>query len=295
MFELALEMKFTIYEEYPVKERESLEKIGLLDFPFDLILACKGLKEFYKLEEEIKKSNSKVQRIGYWPTLKRGEGYWFSIFSERRGLLRILDELKERSKDSKDDRLLVKWDAELPLKKPSLYVKSLFDIRKNRRDIIEFLKEHKEYNLDIIVSEFPEHMWDFPINMLMSNKVLNLFGVSFDPEEYKLEGIVKMTYTSFSDYKGFKKFLLQGFTESGLRNEILEAKNKYGDKFKDKFGVAIGTLAKGEFGNEPLMELSQFMRDLSIADAHGVKKIYIYRLNGLTKNHIQIMKNYSPI
>ena len=50
-------MKISFYEEFPTKE--NLDKISLIDFPTKLITAAKNLKEFYSINNKIKKYKNK--------------------------------------------------------------------------------------------------------------------------------------------------------------------------------------------------------------------------------------------
>jgi len=64
-------MKVSIYVEYPDQE---LEKLHLVDFPADIHIAGKSLRGFDDQARQVYASNSKITRVGYWPTLEAKEG-----------------------------------------------------------------------------------------------------------------------------------------------------------------------------------------------------------------------------
>ena len=150
-------MKFGIYEEFPTEK--NLGKLVHVDFPIDIIIASRNLNEFQNLERQIKYTNSSVQRVGYWPVLSLEEGYWMSPFSDRQALERVISELEERS--SQDERLLLKWDAELPVAvKPrktlaKLMAKGTWNFSSNKERIQGFLKDHDKHNMDLFTAEWP--------------------------------------------------------------------------------------------------------------------------------------------
>ena len=84
-------MKFAIPEEYPTDE--NLRILELFDFPIDVIIPTPTIKEFEEMEKEIKQSNPKIDRVGYWP-LFQDSIYWLSTWqflqcSTHEGTIRI--------------------------------------------------------------------------------------------------------------------------------------------------------------------------------------------------------------
>jgi len=63
--------------------------------------------------------------------------------------------------------------------------------------------------------------------------------------------------------------------------------NSIGDK--DKYSLSIGTIATGAKGNEPIMSLENFERDILFAKNNGFSRVIIFRLGGLNKKHVQII------
>ncbi len=53
-----------------------------------------------------------------------------------------------------------------------------------------------------------------------------------------------------------------------------------------------GTIAKGIIGTEPILSLEQFEQDLIIAKKAKLKEVIIFRLGGLNKDYIKVIKKY---
>lgn len=278
-------MEFTIYEEYPTDK--NLKKLNLIDFPITLILASKSLREFEKLENKVKKLNSNIKEIGYWPVLKKEEGYWFSALSGSKGLKRIFNELRGR-KTSKP--LLLNLDAEIPHQTPSLMIKNLPYILKNKKIMSNFLKEHKKFNINILITEISNNTRNFPIDFLFSNLTLKFFGITYNPIKYKIKGVVKIGYTSFCKYDGLINNFIFG-KPNPERFRFLVRKEK--EKYKEKFGIVVGTIAIGEMGNEPILTPKELYRDLKILKEEKVNNVYLFRLGGLNREYVKVLKEFT--
>jgi hypothetical protein len=280
LFYLDNNMEISLCVEYP---EEGLDKLHHVDFPVDLVVAGKSMEEFDGWRAQI--DHDSVQRVGYWPTLSREEGYWLSTLASPRGLDRVLGELGERN--SEDDQLLLLWDAELPHQNPLLVFKNAIYHFKNRKKLDKFLRNHKEHSLDIAAAQFPTRTWPFPLNLVASKPVLEATMTHLDPVEYDLEAVFTMGYTSFGEFEDpINSFLLGGFNPRNLIDEAgLGVKN-----YRDRFGLALGTIAVGEMGNEPILTPKKLNRDLSIARLMGVKKVAIYRLGGMTDEYAAAIK-----
>lgn len=148
-------MQIDFYEEFPTKE--NLQKLKLINFKIRLFVAAKSVKEFKKLEEQIKKIKKDIE-IGYWPIIKNS--YWISPFSNIKDLIETFRELDEIK-----NHLLV--DLEMPLKK-IMIIKNLPSFFRNRRIIKEFMEKNKKR---ITTAE--------PIEMIFS-KYLQIRGQSFN-------------------------------------------------------------------------------------------------------------------
>lgn len=264
-------MQYKIYSEFPTEK--NLSKLKLIDFNFELIIAAPNIEKFRLLEKKVKKMNKKITAVGYWPTLRKEEGYWISPWGKREGLLRIINEIKEEV--NKGNRLFLKWDAEAPwFMKKSLYVTEAFDFFGNVKIIKKFIKDYKN-KIRIITAEKPN---------ILPEWFNELFGMAFHPKRYGNEK-VKMIYTSLGKYGGsFGKWVFWNWYKRIVR--------KWGKRHKDNFVIGVGCLAIGILGDEPLLTNEEFERDLKYAKEHGIKKAAIFRLGGLDKERVRILKKY---
>lgn len=262
-------MRISFYEEFPTKE--NLNKIKLIDFPTSLIVAAKSLKEFHSIKNQIKKyKNKNVKEIAYWPVLEKDEGYWFSAFSDSSALTRVIDELKQNKKP-----LTIMWDAELPFY-ISLNLRYLLNYShyfKNRKLILHFFTNASKYNIKILTSEYPLE------SGFLRKLLFQLFLISFDPKIYRNRKVV-MLYTSLlKNHPNIENF---------LEKQVKIGKECFG---KD-FVVALGVIYSGVLENEPALEAKELERDLKIVRDIGVSEVIIYRLSGLDKEYLKIIKKF---
>ncbi|MBI2652746.1 hypothetical protein HYX00_04745 [Candidatus Woesearchaeota archaeon] len=257
-------MKISFYEEFPTKE--NLDKIKLINFNARIIAAAKSLKEFYIIKSTIKKYNNKnVKEIIYWPVLDEKEGYWFSAFTKNSALKRIINEL-QRNKNP----LAIMWDAELPFHK-SLILRQAFNYFRNRKLILDFFENSEKYKIKILTSEYPLE------SKFFRRLLFDLFLISFDTEKYKNKKIA-MLYTSFLKNHPNVEHFLERQMEIGKR------------AFGENFVVALGTIASGINGNEPILSHKELERDLIIAKNNGINEVVIFRLGGLNEEYVKVIK-----
>ncbi len=243
-------MKISFFEEFPTKK--NLKKINLIDFPTKLYVAAKNLEEFCKIKKQIK--NKQVKQVIYWPVLNDKFGYWLSPWSDFQILRRTLQEIKNVD---------VLWDAELPPKRWQMITK-LPHFFINKRNIQKFFKHHEK---EIYVAEYM-------VTDEFLRSVMDYFCLNFDPKKYNNK-IVKMIYSSMHD-----------FGETIIKHEMDRGVKMYGEKFL----VALGTTAIGKLGNEPKITLKLLRRDLKIAKSCNVNEVIIFRLGGLNKKYLNVLK-----
>ena len=136
--------------------------------------------------------------------------------------------------------------------------------------------KHRDYGLDLVTAEMP--------TILVPEIIQIYLGVAFNPNLFDSEK-VKMIYTSLR-----KKYKIPNYmTRMLLIHEAEKGLRQYGDRF----GLGIGCLTTGIFGNEPVMTLDEFEHDLQTAKHIGISKIFIYRLGGITQDTASIMKAYT--
>lgn len=251
-------MKINFFEEFPTKE--NLDKLKLIKFPIGLVIAAESLKEFSEIKNKIK--NKYVKEIVYWPILNENEGYWFSAFTENKGLKRVIEELKEGKNE-----LGILWDAELPLLNKSLFYNQIFNFFNNKKMINNFLKNTNE---NIILCEYVSINW-------FADLMLKFFAVRFDNLDYKK---IIMAYSSMAG----------NFDKNLVENQIKLGKKKYKD-----FCVGLGVIAKGKPGNEPIMSYEELERDLRACKSKRIEEVYIFRLGGLDKEYVKVIEKYANL
>ncbi|MBL7051613.1 MAG: hypothetical protein ISS01_00830 [Nanoarchaeota archaeon] len=254
-------MIISFYEEFPKKS--NLDKIKLITFPTKLFIAASTLNEFQDLEKKINQDYPQqkkyIKEIAYWPILKKKEGYWFSAFTQRKALKRTIKEL-----EGKDVPLM--WDAELPTHQNFfLYFTQFFNFLSNRKLINKFIKSHKK----VYVAEY------FFVNNWMS-PLFRLLCLNFPPS-YNISPM-RMAYSSLHDFGNYL-----------MEKEITKGKEEFGDNFI----MGYGTLCVGILGWEKPISLELLKRDLDLAQKHNLKEVTLFRLGGLNKEYLKLIKNYT--
>ena len=232
--------------------KENLEKLKLIDFKTKLYIASSSIKEFNKIKPQIK--NQKVKEIIYWPVLKKEEGYWYSPFSRMTALKRTLNEIPSNQG--------VMLDLELPTTQNSkLYFKEFHNFLRNKKLISKFIKQHK----NVYTAEY------FPVKSWMK-----FLGLNYNPIKYNSK-MIKMFYTSMWPFP---------------RNFLDKKIKSYKGQFQNKFIPAFGTIATGQEGNEKILPPVDLKQDLDLAEKNNIKEVIIFRLGGLNKEYIKIIKKF---
>lgn len=154
-------MKISFFEEFPTQE--NLEKAKLINFPSKLYIATKTIEELNKIKKQI--SSNYIKEVIWWPILTKKEGYYFSPFSSKKAMNRIL-------KQTKNQKTMI--DIEMPINRIEILTKA-YKIITNRKILNDILK-----NKNIILCE---HIWE--------NFLMKILGLNF-PGNNK----IKMLYTS---------------------------------------------------------------------------------------------------
>ncbi len=250
-------MRISFLEEYPTDD--NLSKLKLLSFETNLYLASESVAQFFQLKQKIKKQYKNVNEIIYWPILKVNEGYWMSAFSKDKALKRVIKEI-----NSSGQEFSVLWDAELPLLNKKLYFAEILNFLKNRSTINNFLENFNQ-KPPIIVAAFPKE----GINKLLHYLACAAF--------YKGNfSYVDMIYTS----------LLKDINKKEFLNETVK-------KSKGRFTnyiVSLGLIAGGVEGASPLISKEDLLNELQFVRSQGIKEVVIYRLGGLNKEYLNVIK-----
>ena len=166
------------------------------------------------------------------------------------------------------------WDAELPMLKKSLMFSQLINYSKNKKLILNFFKNSKKYNIEIITSEYPLE------SKFFRSLLHNLFLISFDPNKYNNEKNVQLYSSFLKKHPNIVRY---------LEKQIRIGKKLFGNKFI----VGLGCIATGILGNEPVLTSKELERDLKIVKELGINEIIIFRLGGLNKEYLKAIKAYA--
>lgn len=251
-------MKIYFFEEFPNKK--NLSKLDMINFPTKLFLAEYGLEGYKQYEKELNGRYKNLKEVIWWPIANVYEGYWLSPWTKRRALLRVISKLN-------DKKIPILWDAEFP-KNRSLIFTQFFRHFRNKKIIKLFFTKYKG---DIYTAEY------FAENKFWKS-FLESVGLSFDPDIYN-NSVIKMIYSS----------MMLWASENFIRDEI----RHYTKKYRDKFIVGLGVTATGINKNESLISAENLERDLKICKELDVKEVVIYRLGGLNKEYLKIIKKFA--
>ncbi|MEK6938164.1 MAG: hypothetical protein AABX04_03905 [Nanoarchaeota archaeon] len=251
-------MQISFFEEFP--NQNNLTKLKLISFQTKLYLAAKSVKEFQILKSQIK--NKRVKEVIYWPILENKEGYWISPWSKRKALKRIFAELQE----PKNQNLPVMLDLELPFRRnPWLFITQKANFFSNKKLIRDFINNHSG---EVYLAEYyPEGKF--------KGGMMKFFGLHYTSKKNHKVKVIKMLYHSLHPFK--KEFLTK---------ELQRGKQEFGNNYL----LAFGTIAKGINGNEPLLRPEQLQQDLQLAKEIGIKEVIIFRLGGMDKEYLKIIK-----
>jgi hypothetical protein len=247
-------MKISFFEEFP--NTENLEKLELINFPTKLYLADSNIKKYKVYRKYLKDKYSHLEEVIWWPTLKIQDGYWLSPWTKRRALLTLFHSLS-------NENFPILWDAEYPRKR-SLFFTEFLNSFKNKEMIKRFFQNYKS---KIYTAEY-----------MADNFIMEMNFLNFDPKIFNNIKI-KMLYNSMHEW----------LTESRLRKMI----NNYKDKYGDKVIIGLGLLAPGVESNSKVLTKEQLERDLKICKEAGIKEVVLFRLGGLNKEYLNIIKKFT--
>ena len=256
-------MKLSIFEEYPTEE--NFAKLDLLPFPVFLYIAAPSLTKWKNIRDQVS-SHEAVADVGYWPILTEREGYWLSPFSQERALERVMNELEECKEE-----LTVLWDAEPPLLRPSLFFRGLPGFVRKSRRIRKFLANAKSHGLSIVSCEYAS-------TGSIIDWLYRCFTVSFNGGDGIINKMV-MCYTSFP-------------LISALRKRILWQISRQQESLGADYSVALGTIAQGVFGTEPILSPTDLAKDITDLRDLGVHNFALFRLGGLDEEYAAVLKEH---
>ncbi len=249
-------MLISFFEEFPTVK--NLAKLKLVRWPTKLYIAAPSFRELERIRTKLQ-HHRQIREVIYWPILQMREGYWISPFSRQQALQRIFTELHGR-------KIPVMLDLELPTtKNPWLYLLEARHFCQNKQLIQHFINR---YQGRITVAEYyPERRWQ--------ERIMKSVGLHYPLAKI---AIIKMLYTSVHHFK-----------RSFLQQELQRGKQEYGEQFK----IALGTIAKGINGQEPILSAAALRKDLEIMQQANVHEVIIYRLGGLNKWYTAVLHQFS--
>lgn len=253
-------MKLGFFEEYATAQ--NLDKLRLVNFPISLHLGIRDIKQFLTVKHEIEKKFKQVKEIVYWPLLKVTEGYWFSGFTKTTTIERVITEL-----NSVKENFPVLWDAELPLFHKQLFLTELPHLRKNSF-LIHSALLHQNPKHPLIVAQFPRSN--------LKELFARICATAFSFTHYHR---LDMLYTSMMKRVDKERY---------IRQIMRLNKDRY-----QKYSVGLGLIDKGEGDPTPLFTLAELERDLRIASQEKIAEVVIYRLGGVNKEYLQILKRHA--
>ncbi len=243
-------MQISFYEEFP--SEKNLKKLNLIKSQVKLFVAADSVKNFKKLEKQVKKIKNNVE-VAYWPIIPNS--YWISLFSNTKDLTKTFRDL-EKIKNP----LLI--DLELP-KNKKLIIKNIFSFFRNKRLIKKFLEKNKNR---ITTAE--------PVEILFS-KWIRLRGQDFNIKTKKS----LMWYSS----------MVPKFMNRDIRKNLKNIKNK--KQYSISLGaIATGILGNEKILSPKKLEKDiEFVKKLGfekviIFRLGGLNKKYVKVINKFQTN-----------
>jgi hypothetical protein len=249
-------VRIGLYEEFPVAWR--LNKLALVDFPVSLAIAAPSRAEFMTLRAAVVEQYPQVETVYFWGTLAAEAGYYPGAWSDSDSIQRLAHEAED---------LPTLWDAEMPLNLQGL---SALDWQTNRAFISNWLRQRV----------VPVHIWRSHPSMGLNPLFLRWMGLHFDPNEYPNVYLHLNLYTTGA-----------GQPEGELRRVLRCGVEQYGERFIPSLGV----LNDGEGANEIFIPVETLRRNLHLARAAGVSEIWLFGVNGLNEDYLDVIRETIPV
>lgn len=204
---------------------------------------------------EFRKHERYVRRINR----KISVGYW-PVLSKKEGYwlspfsdTEALEKVIEEL-NAERRKLTILWDAEFPLNRVMLL--SMTRFFKNKIMIDNFLRNTRH---NVYTAEY--------VRLLFLDVFLGFCGMRFS----YLKKRIFMVYTSGTNR--LRRILHMWTIKKSPR-------------------IALGTIATGILGNEPVLTPENLDGDLKLAKDSRVKEVFIFRLGGLNERYMKIIKKY---
>ena len=182
--------------------------------------------------------------------------------------------MSELEKYADPEPLQVLIDLEVSYRYPLLYARNLHNYFKNRRLIEQILSLE---NVRCVSAEDPWAVGALGV-------FARILGVSYPKLMHGNRGI--MFYSSLLNRSIFRY----------LNNRKRFCKALAKDLARDpNISVAVGTIAVGARGNEPILTPAELEKDLSALQELGVKEVTVFRLGGLTAEYVRVLERFADI
>ena len=245
-------MRIDFFEEYPTPE--NLAKAKLITFPSTVYLAAHSLAEFNQYKVKLHAVNPALE-TAYWPLLPKS--YWTSAFSYPNEIKKLHAELT-----SYNEPLTVLLDLELPLLRPSLFVRNVLSFFYTKRLIRSLFK--------LCERGITFHTAEYGWTTGRMNWFARFLSITFS-EDYPFRRIL-MWYSS----------MLPRIARTWRNSLVLDTHTI----------VGLGTIAIGVLGNEPILSPVDLEDDLKFFNGAGISRAVIFRLGGLTGEYLSIINKY---
>jgi hypothetical protein len=249
-------VRIGLYEEFPVPWR--LDKLRRVDFPVELAIAAPSRAEFMTLRDDIVQTYPQVRKVYFWPVLSRAEGYYTGAWSNADGIQRVASEAQD---------LPVLWDLEMPMGKTDL---AFQDWWRNRAFLDRWLRHRTA----------PVAVWRSNVSMGLNPLFLRLVSMHFDPLEYPA---VSLHLDLYMTGDGWASDLVARILRCGVE--------RYGERFIPSLGV----LNDGEGPAHIFVPPTTLRRNLQLAREAGVAEVWLFGVNGLNDEYLQVLHQTLPL
>ncbi|HNW43391.1 MAG TPA: hypothetical protein PKI19_02735 [Elusimicrobiales bacterium] len=256
-------MLIDFFEEYP--DKINLRKAELIDFDSTIYLAARSFREFREAEKLLKEANPKL-RAAFWPVLE--SSYWISPFARPSELAALFEALLA---EGRGGRLEILLDLELPLLRKSLLLMEFVHFLKNKTAIKNFLSDCGKQNTGVTTAEYP--------GLCRAMRLFYQFAGLSWPAGVSPHKRIILFYSSM---------VKREWQDKLFRRYLSEEARRTGRAIQ----VGLGTIARGAFGDEPVLSPAGLGRDLSFLKENGIERAVIFRLGGLNKDYLDTVTRY---
>ena len=214
----------------------------------EIYVACTSYENYKWWAREIRKQCRNIREVNAWPVLAKNEGYWFSGFTSKQGIDRLLE--------YKNTKLKIDLEPPLPrfnysnLNVLRYLIKILFKKGKNRHYLARTISELSKNN-EVLVNEFP-----------LPEFILKRWGCYYNTENKNV-----MCYTSLLKHRTLLRWW--NFMMAKRRKAAM---------------CSLGLVHSGIFGNEPhYRNVKELATDMRYALREGFSSIAVYSIDAIAK------------